>query len=135
VGALLGSLVIASLPARHRGLILLWSSLLLGVALIAFSASTWYWVSIPIMIAVGIGQAGRMSLGTVLLQSYTEREYRGRVMSVYMLEFSLTAFMVFLVGMIANFVGIQLALGACSAVLVVIVIGSMLGSPRLRNLQ
>ena len=77
----------------------------------------------------------RMSLGNVLLQSYTDPAYRGRVTSIYMLEFSITAFMVFLVGMLANFVGIQWALGMCSAVLVVVVVGSLVGSPRLRALQ
>jgi hypothetical protein len=135
VGALLGSLVIASMPATNRGMILLLSSLVMGVALIAFSASTIYWVTLPIMIVVGIGQAGRMSLGNVLLQSYTEPDYRARVMSIYMLEFSVTAFMVFVVGIVANFMGIQMALGACSAILVAITLGALVFSPRTRNLQ
>jgi MFS family permease len=135
VGALLGSLVIASLPPRNRGMIMMMSALLMGVALIAFSFSTWFWVTIPIMILIGVGQAGRMSLGSVLLQSYTESSYRGRVMSIYMLEFSITAFMVFVIGAIANFLGIQVALGACSAILLVIVLAVLIFSPRTRNLQ
>ena len=40
VGSLVGSLVIASLPARRRGLVLLISATLLGVSLLAFSFST-----------------------------------------------------------------------------------------------
>jgi hypothetical protein len=76
-----------------------------------------------------------MSLGSVLLQSYTESSYRGRVMSIYMLEFSITAFMVFVVGAIANFLGIQVALGACSAILLVIVLSVLVFSPRTRSLQ
>jgi MFS family permease len=135
IGALFGSLVIATLGPVRRGVLMLASSVLLGLALLAFSASTWVWVTIPIMVVVGIGQAGRMSLGQVLLQSYTEPEYRGRVMSIYMIEFSITAFMVFLVGMFANVVGIQVALGACSAILVAIAVGSLAFSPRLRALQ
>jgi MFS family permease len=135
VGALLGSLVIASLPPRNRGMIMMMSALLMGVALLAFSFSTWFWVTIPIMVLIGVGQAGRMSLGSVLLQSYTESSYRGRVMSIYMLEFSITAFMVFVVGAIANFLGIQVALGACSAILLVIVLSVLVFSPRTRSLQ
>jgi MFS family permease len=116
-------------------MIMMMSALLMGVALLAFSFSTWFWVTIPIMVLIGVGQAGRMSLGSVLLQSYTESSYRGRVMSIYMLEFSITAFMVFVVGAIANFLGIQVALGACSAILLVIVLSVLVFSPRTRSLQ
>jgi hypothetical protein len=56
-------------------------------------------------------------------------------MSIYMLEFSITAFMVFVVGAIANFLGIQVALGACSAILLVIVLSVLVFSPRTRSLQ
>ena len=135
IGALIGSLVIASMPARNRGMILLVSALIMGVALIAFSISTWYWVTVPIMLVVGFGLAGRMSLGNVLLQTYTEASYRGRVTSIYMLEFSVTAFMVFLLGALATVVGIQLALGASFTIMVVIVVTTLLFSPRARNLQ
>ena len=135
VGALLGSLIIASLPPRNRGMILMMSALVMGIALVAFSVSTWFWVTVPIMIFIGVGQAGRMSLGTVLLQSYTESSYRGRVMSIYMLEFSVTAFMVFIVGAIANVIGIQVALGACSAIMLAIVLSVLIMSPRTRYLQ
>ncbi len=135
VGALVGSLLIASMPSRKRGLILMISALVMGAALIAFSVSTWYWVTLPIMLVIGFGQSGRMSLGSVLLQSYTEPTYRGRVMSIYMLEFSLMAFMVFVVGFVANFLGIQLALGVSSAILITIVLGAIILSPRARNLD
>lgn len=135
IGSLAGSLVIASLPPRRRGSILLWSSLVLGVSLLLFSASSWYWVTIVIMLGVGVGQAGRMSLSSVLLQSYTEPEYRGRVMSVYMLEFSLTAFGTFAVGMLASTLGVQLAIGATAVGLVVLSIGALIFSPRMRKLD
>ncbi len=135
IGALIGSLIIASLPARNRGMVLLVSALIMGVALIAFSISTWYWVTVPIMLAIGIGQAGRMSLGNVLLQSYTEPSYRGRVTSIYMLEFSITSLMVFTLGVVGNIVGIQLALGASFTIMVLIVLATMIFSPRARNLQ
>jgi len=56
---------------------MLYSSLLLGVALIFFAASTNYWLTAGILIVVGLGQSGRMSLGNVLVQSYSEDSYRG----------------------------------------------------------
>jgi MFS family permease len=77
VGSLGGSLFIASMPARDRRTMMLYSSLLLGVALIFFAASTNYWLTAGILIVVGLGQSGRMSLGNVLVQSYSEDSYRG----------------------------------------------------------
>jgi MFS family permease len=135
VGSLIGSLLIAGMPERNRGIVLLLSSLVLGFALIFFSISTWFWVTAVIMVAIGLGQAGRMSLGNVLLQAYTEREYRGRVMSVYLLEFSLTALSTSIVGVFANFFGVQLAIGLTAVGLVVFVLYTLLFLPRMRQLD
>ncbi len=132
-GALAGSLAIASMPARNRGRVFLISSLVLGLTMLAFSVSTIYWLTAVIIIGVGIGQSGRMSLGNVLIQSYTAPEYRGRVMSFYMLEFSLVSFGTFFVGIAANIVGPQVAVGA-TAVALMALAGMLFLLPRMRNL-
>ena len=134
-GSLVGSLVIASLPPRRRGLLFLLSSLFQGVMLIFFSISTWFWVTAPVMLVMGIGQSGRQSLSNVLVQAYTDDEHRGRVMSVFMLQFGLTSFGTFIVGVLAAIVGVQWALGATSALMVAFAGGAILFSPRLRNLD
>jgi MFS family permease len=135
VGSLVGSLIIASLPSRRRGLVLLLSALLLGVGLTAFAVSSSYWISAGILVVVGLGQAGRMSLSNVLIQSYVSDEYRGRVMSVYMMEFSLMSVGIFLIGLAASVVGPQIAVGASAHALVAMTIGLLLFSPRYRELQ
>jgi MFS family permease len=135
VGSLSSSLVIASVPGRRRGLVFLLSSLVLGISLILFSISSWFWLTAIVLFVLGIGQSGRMSMSNVLLQSYTADEYRGRVMSIYMLEFSLVPFGTFFVGILANLVGIQVALGATSVALVLVVLTSLIFSPRMRNLD
>jgi MFS family permease len=135
VGSLVGSLIIASLPSRRRGLVLLLSALLLGVGLTAFAVSSSYWISAGILVVVGLGQAGRMSLSNVLIQSYVSDEYRGRVMSVYMMEFSLMSVGIFLIGLAASVVGPQIAVGASALALVAMTIGLLLFSPRYRELQ
>ena len=135
VGSLAGSLVIASLPARRRGFILLCGSLLMGVSLVVFSVSSWFWLTAGVMVMVGVGQAARMSLSNVLLQAYTNPEYRGRVMSIYMMEFSLVSFGTFVIGILSNVVGVQVALFATSVALVVIVAGSFFFARRLRRLD
>jgi MFS family permease len=135
VGSLSGSLVIASLPSRHRGRLLLGGSMLLGAALLVFSASTVYWFSAAVMILIGVGQTTRMSLSNVLIQSYVEDEYRGRVMSVYMMEFSLTMFGVFAVGILAGIFGVQLVIGGTAVALMALVTYFFLFVPRIRNLD
>jgi MFS family permease len=101
---------------------MLLSSLLLGVALIFFAASTNYWLTAGILVIVGLGQSGRMSLGNVLVQSYSEDAYRGRVMSIYMMEFGVTLIGTFFVGMLAAWIGVQWAIGGTAVWLVALVL-------------
>ena len=135
VGSLIGSLVIASLPNRRRGLVLLLSALLVGIALIGFSASNTYWLSVVLLGVVGLGQAGRMSLSNILIQSHVEDAYRGRVMALYMMEFSLMSVSVFLVGILASEIGPQLAVGLSAVGLLLLVSFLLLFSPRYRGLD
>lgn len=135
LGSLAGSLVIASLPNRRRGLILLWSALLLGVALLAFSISTSYWVSVGILVVVGLGQAGRMSLSNVLVQTYVDDAYRGRVMGVYMMEFSLMSIGIFSMGLLANVIGPQITFALSAIGLILLAAGLLLFAPAYRKLD
>jgi MFS family permease len=134
VGSLIGSLAIASMPNRGRGKIFLYSALLLGVALVGFAASTWFWVTAAVMVVVGVGSAGRMSLGNILIMSYTHPAYQGRVMSVFMMEFSLVSFGTFLVGIMAEVWGVQWAIGATAFSLVIVAVAGLLFVPRVRDL-
>ena len=135
VGAMAGSLVIASLPSKRRGLLLLLGSLLLAVALIIFSFSTNWYLSLIVIVFVGLGQTTRMTLGNTLLQDYVEDEFRGRVMALYMMEFGLTSFAVFLCGLVAEQVGISWALGSFAIILVVCTVYMIAFVPKMRNMQ
>ena len=135
LGSLTGSLVLASLPARRRGVLLLLSSLVIGMALVGFAATRLIWVAGFFMLFVGLGSAGRQALGNVLLQQYSLDEYRGRVMSLYMTEFGLMAFGAVLFGLFAEQVGGQWALGSTSFALVLVTIAMIALLPRLRALD
>jgi len=135
VGSLFGSLVIASLPSRHRGRLLLFASLVLGVGLVGFSVSTWFWVTGAILIVVGIGQAGRMSLSQVLVQSYTDDAHRGRVLSVYQIEMGLVQFGTFFVALIANAIGAPVAIGLTAVSLIGIATYLFLFVPSFRDME
>ena len=120
LGALGGAMFVATAAATGRGKMFLFCGALLGAGILAFSFSTSYWLSIPIMMIIGAGQTGRMALGQVLIQSYSEEQYRGRVMSVWFMEFGLVQFGTFIVGIMAEFLGPQIAIGGMAAVLLAI---------------
>ena len=134
-GAIAGSLFLASLPNKKRGLMLLLSSLILGVALVGFSFSPWYNVSLVLMVFLGLAQTGRMTLGNTLLQYYVDPAYRGRVMSLYMMEFGLTSFGVFFAAVLGESIGVQWAVGGLAIALVIISILAIAFMPRLRKLE
>jgi hypothetical protein len=75
-----------------------------------------------------------MSLSNILLMAYTEPSLQGRVMSVYMMEFSLVSFGTFLVGVLAEIAGVQWAIGTTAVLLIAIAAAGLLFVPRVRNL-
>ena len=135
IGAIVCSLVLASLPNKHRGTMLIVSSLVLGIALVVFAFSTSWPLSLAAIAFVGLGQTGRQTLSGTLLQHYVEDTYRGRVMAIYMMEFGLTSLSVFVAGVAADYIGIQWSIGSLALLLVVVTLGVWTLSPRLRALQ
>ena len=135
IGALFGSLVVASIPSRRRGQLLLLGTVVMGASLLAFSVSTVFWASAAIAVALGVGQASRQALSTVLIQSHVSNEYRGRISSVMMMEMGLTSFGTFGFGILASVVGIQVALGAAAVALLIVAAAVFLFVPRYRDLD
>ncbi len=133
-GALGGAFIVAALGPNHRGATLLVAVIIQGIALIAFAASDNFWLSAPIAVVVGLTEALRMSLSNVLVQTYVQDQYRGRVMSVYMLQRSLAQFGAFFAGLLAAAVGVQLVLGGMAFVLVLIAVAVLVLHTRLRTL-
>jgi hypothetical protein len=87
------------------------------------------------MLVVGMGRIGNNTAGSALLQSLTEPEYLGRVMSIMMMTFGLSQFGTFLAGVLAEGIGAQWAIGGFAAALVLISAGAFLFTPKLRKLD
>jgi len=135
IGAFIGSLIVATMSNRQRGLYYLLSLLLSGLALVFFSVTDSFCIALAAFVPLGLGQAGRMALSNTLLQSYSEDAYRGRVMSVYMMEWGITMVGVFFVGMLADVIGVQWAVGGSAGVLVPIILWYLIFSPRIRRMD
>jgi MFS family permease len=134
-GAIVGSLILASLTNRKRGMVLFFSVLLLGVALIGFSFSRWWYLSLFLIIFIGMGSTVQMALGNSLIQYYTDAVYRGRVMSFFMLGFGFSSLGTFFAGILAQGVGAPWSVGSLAIVLVLLTLIMMIVSKRIRRLD
>lgn len=134
-GAMVGSIIVASLPNKKRGVILLISGLISGLALICFSFSNSWGLSLAFMVFVGLAQTGRMTMSNTLLQSYVEREYMGRVMSVFNIEWGLVSLGTFAAGLMAEAINVQWVIAGFALILTILSVLSLSFVPRLRKLD
>lgn len=88
-GALCGALLLARLgDFKNKGVFLLTSAFIFSVSLILFSLSKIYFFSCVILVIIGATSVASLALINILLQTKVPDEYRGRVMSVFMLTFA-----------------------------------------------
>ena len=135
IGAIVVSFVLASMRNKKRGILMLFSGLILSLALAAFSFSTNWYLSLVLVVFIGLGQTGQTAIGFTLIQYYVEPGYRGRVMSFMMLGFGMASLGTFFGGLLADTMGIQWSVGGLAIALVVITVAILLISTRLRKLD
>jgi MFS family permease len=88
IGALAGALYLASRKTvRGLGRIIPLASAIFGAGLILFSQSNIFWLSFIILIFTGFGMMVQMTSSNTMLQSLTDDDKRGRVMSFYTMSF------------------------------------------------
>jgi predicted MFS family arabinose efflux permease len=135
VGALVGSLVVASLgDFRHKGLFLLSSSALFGVFLILFASSRYFYLSLFLLLGVGAASAGYLASNNTLLQLNVDDNVRGRVMSMYMMTIGLFPIGVMPAAALAEAMGIPFAVGLGGGILLLFTLAMALLRPGLRKL-
>jgi MFS family permease len=118
LGALTASIFYASLMPKKRGIIMLIAGLILGTAITIFAFSRSYPLSIGMMVIMGMGQTGHILMGSILLQTLSDKEYVGRVMSILLMCGATASLGTFFAGIITQFVGAPIAVGACGILMV-----------------
>ena len=122
IGALAGFATYAWLQSRIS-----WRNLIVGaltlynVALIGLAFSDWYWLSFCMIFVSGLCHAYFLTCAQVMLQTLVEDHYRGRVMSVFALVWSLMYLSGFLLNIAGEWVGPRLALAGGAAIMLVYV--------------
>lgn len=135
-GALVASLCIASLgDYRRKGMLLFVLALAFGITLVLFGLSHSYALSLAMLLGVGAGGTGYMTLNNTLIQSNVPPRMMGRVMSIYMMTFALMPMGSLPVGALADAVGIGTAVAAGGAIVVFFILVVAVLMPSLRRLE
>ncbi len=131
----IGSVVLTALPNRKRGLMLVASGLLSGLALSGFAFSTQIGLSLGLMVLVGLGVTFRGTISSALLQSYSTPIYMGRVMSLFNIQWGLMALGTFGAGLMVKMVGVQWVVGGMALVLSAISLLTLSVTAALKKLE
>lgn len=147
VGALAGSLLVATLSDyKRRTLLQLGSGLGFGFFLAAFAIQNNYAAAVIMLVGVGFTSAFLQSLNSTMLMTVSDPAYHGRVMSVNMLTFSMTAFGTFAMGYVIDMLGsatigpltlgsVQLAYFAVGVIIMIFVLSMTVLNPSYRRLE
>lgn len=121
VGALIGGIYLSSRQSvLGLGKVVAYSPALLGLALIIFSFSRVLWLSLLMMVVIGLSTILQIASSNTIVQTIVEDDKRGRVMSFYTMAFLGTLPLGSLVaGSLANHIGapITLAIGGAFCIL------------------
>ena len=103
LGAIIGSVAIASFgQLRYHGRVYLGGSLIGLVLVLAFAASQWFAVSLPVLILLGLGTAGFGTMQATIVVIASSDEMRGRALGVISLAIGAGPFGALLIGLLAE---------------------------------
>ena len=120
LGSLVGSLAAAWLGRWHRGLLLVGGNIAAGAALIAIASVPLWYAALPIMVIVGLSEAGRRALSLALIMERVDDEHQGRVISVYTMSFGLTPIGVLPAGFAVERIGIGPTIAALGGIMLAV---------------
>jgi MFS family permease len=130
IGAISGSIIMASLPYKKRV-----CGIVLGLALTGFAFSKTWGLSLGLMVIIGMWQAIQGTLSLALLQHYTRDEYRGRVISFHGMSSGLSSFGTFFASILVGVIGIEWSVASLALLLAAFATVVLLFYPRLRKLD
>jgi MFS family permease len=135
LGALAGFISYAWLQSRVSPRNLIIGALTAySVALIGLAFSDWYWLSFCAILVAGLCHGYFVTSVQVILQTLVEDDYRGRVMSVFALVWSLMFLSGFLLNAAGALVGPRLALAGGATIVLAYVWLSLVRATALKNI-
>ncbi|MCX6022947.1 MAG: MFS transporter [Chloroflexi bacterium] len=120
---------------RGKGKILTWSSVAMGLSLIAFAFSPYMSLSYAMLIVVSGASMAYLALTNTMLNLIVPNQFRGRVMSVYMLDRGLMPLGSMFAGGMAGLWGAPAALGVMGVGALIFAGIAYVSFPNVRNLD
>ena len=135
-GSLVGAFLIAALGNKwKRGVLLMAGSLLTGTVLVLAALLPYFFVALGLMALLGLGVSGHNTLNHALIMEVTEDQYRGRVISIFQMNYALMPLGVIPAGIAAQFVGGQVAIGVLAVLLLATAMGVLITQKGLRDMR
>ena len=106
-----------------------------GIALLLVALLPFYTVALGIMVLLGVGDAGRRTLNQALIIEVTDPQFRGRVMSMFMMNFALMPLGALPAGLAAEFLGGQVVVGILAGLLLTTAVVVLFTQKRLRDVK
>jgi predicted MFS family arabinose efflux permease len=136
VGAVCSAVLIASFGDRlPRGILMLGSVMLYGFFTVMFAASPWFWLSLVLMVIIGLCHVHSHALVQTVIQSYSPSEFRGRTMAIFHMSQVVLTIGAMLYGALSSIVGAEWTVASMSAVGALIMIGISLALPGARFIR
>ncbi len=136
IGALAGALTMASITrVQRRGLLQMMLGITFGLAVALFAFGQSFGLALVVLLLVGFSWAGFQALNSAMIISNTEPGYTGRVMSVYLLTFSVMDIGAVISGALSDRIGAPVAVGVGGLLLAGIVAGVGVLHPSYRQIR
>jgi len=136
IGALLSSVVVAARGDRMpRGIVMIGGVTLYGLLVVVFAASTWFLLSILVMLIIGFCHVTSHALIQTVIQSYSPPEFRGRTMAIFHMTQVILVIGAMLIGGLASLIGARWAATSMSLIGTGVMIAVYALMPKARKIQ
>ncbi len=136
VGGLIGSVFVAAIGGtRRKSFLLLSAGVFQGMMLFLLAGAPALQLAALAAGLVGFGNAIYVTINSTMFQLNSPPEMRGRVTSLYLLGQAFQPIGVAPLSVLADSVGIQIAVAGAGGILICFMIGISLGFPNFRRLQ
>ncbi len=134
-GSIVGALLAANMTGlKKRGQILVWTTFIYMALVTAFAISNVYALSFAFLVIAGIANSVYLMFNQVMLQLTVDDEYRGRVLSLYVMVSGVTPFSALLMGALIDVFGPRVTVACFTGLAAAIVLGIGITSKRLRQI-
>ena len=134
-GSIIGAVLAANLTGlQKRGRILVWTTFVYMSLVTCFALSHLYLLSFGLLVVAGIANSTYLMFNQVMVQLVVDDEYRGRVMSLYVMVSGVTPFSALLMGTLIDVFGPELTVASFTGLAAAIVLAIGITSQRLREI-